>query len=68
MQQIEACSSCGRTFGPGTVLYGFTPCRCGGHRYAYCREDKGGCGRTTYDPPMRDDACRRVSFGYEGTS
>jgi hypothetical protein len=41
--------------------------KCGGHAYAYCREDKGGCGETTYDPPIVD-TCRRVSFGYEGTS
>jgi len=35
--------------------------------YAYCRADKQGCGETTYIPPM-GETCRRVSFGYEGTS
>ena len=66
MPQPSHCTSCGRKFGYGLVLYGFEPCKCGGHTYAYCREDKGGCGETTYDPPVAE-TCRRVSFGYEGT-
>jgi hypothetical protein len=49
------------------VLIGLWPCRCGGHLYVYCRRDNGGCGKTTYDPPIGED-CRRVSFGYESTS
>jgi hypothetical protein len=56
-----------RTFGPNLVLIGWRPCRCGGHRYAYWRKHNGGCGKTTYDPPMQDDTCRPVSFGYEST-
>jgi hypothetical protein len=68
MKSIDQCSHCGRTFGPNLVLIGWHPCRCGGHGYAYCRKSKGGCGQTTYDPPMQDGTCRRVSFGFEGTS
>ena len=41
---------------------------CGGHLYAYCRKDNGGCGSTTYDPTIQDDTCLRVGFGYEGTA
>jgi hypothetical protein len=68
MDQPDRFASCGRTFAYGLVLYGFQPCRGGGHAYAYCRDDEGGCGETTYDPPTQDDTCKRVSFGYEGTS
>jgi hypothetical protein len=68
MEPPSVCAHCGRYFGPNQVLIGFTPCRCGGHMYAYCREDAGGCGETTYDPPVSDETCRRVSFGYEGTT
>jgi hypothetical protein len=68
MQQPDQCASCGRTFEYGRVLFGFTPCQCGGHAYAWCRDDDGreGCGHTTYSPPVDDETCRRVSFGYEG--
>ena len=68
MDRPDECAYCGRMFGKNLVLIGWQPCRCGGHTYAYCRKDKDGCGKTTYDPPMRDDTCRRVSFGYEGTT
>jgi hypothetical protein len=68
MRNIEQCASSGRTLGQNLVLFGFQPCKCGGHMYAYCREDKGGCGETTYSPPVTDETCRRIGFGYEGTS
>jgi hypothetical protein len=67
MPQPSHCATCGREFKYGQVLHGWSPCKCGGHAYAYCREDKGGCGETTYDPPIVG-TCRRGSFGYEGTS
>jgi len=69
MKRLDRCASCGQEFQPGRVLIGYSPCRCGGHHYAWHRDDKpGGCGATTYDPPVSDETCRRVSFGYEGTS
>ena len=67
MAQPRHCQFCGREFAYGNVLFGFEPCKCGGHMYAYSREDKQGCGATTYIPPMRA-TCRRIRFGYEGTS
>ena len=67
MAQPRHCQFCGREFAYGNVLFGFEPCKCGGHKYAYCREDKQGCGETTYIPPM-GQTCRPVSFGYEGAS
>jgi hypothetical protein len=67
MRPPRQCEYCGRIFGPNLVLIGWRPCRCGGHLYVYCRRDNGGCGKTTYDPPIGED-CRRVSFGYESTS
>ena len=66
MPQPSYCATCGREFKYGQVLHGWSPCKCSGHAYAYCREDKGGCGDTTYNPPI-GETCRRVSFGYEGT-
>lgn len=45
-------------------MIGWHPCVCGGHSYAYCREDKDGCGRTTYDPPIVEGTCADPSFGY----
>ena len=59
---------CARPSRSSTTTAGRHPCRCGGHRYAYCRKSKGGCGQTTYDPPMQDRTCRLVRFGFEGTS
>jgi hypothetical protein len=69
MKNLSHCGACGEEFGAGRVLSGWTPCICGGHGYAWHRDDKpGGCGYTTYDPPILDETCRAVSFGYEGTS
>lgn len=62
----DTCPSCGRKDGPGLVLIGWSPCRCGGHRYTECRADKGGCGHTRYDPPRQDETCPQISFGYQG--
>jgi hypothetical protein len=50
MPQPSHCATCGREFKYGQVLHGWSPCKSGGHAYAYCREDTGGCGMTTYSP------------------
>jgi hypothetical protein len=63
---IESCAGCKREFNPGTVLIGWHPCQCGGHAYAFCRVDKGGCGETTYKPPMNPDTCRDAPVGFSG--
>jgi hypothetical protein len=69
MHQPHKCEACGRVFSYDLVLYGWSPCRCGGHAYAFCRDDKpGGCGHMTYNPPIRPETCPHASFGYEGTS
>lgn len=66
MTRISHCEHCGRKFGPYLVLHGHQPCLCGGHRYAYCRGDTGGCGQYTYDPQMRPETCRDAPFGFSG--
>jgi hypothetical protein len=69
MQVPRHCEHCGREFDLSQVFVGWHPCQCSsGHMHAHCRADARGCGHTTYDPPMQDDTCRRVCFGYEGTS
>ena len=68
MPQPSHCATCGREFKYGQVLHGWSPCKCGGHAYAYCREDTSGCGMTTCSPRVdREKTCRRINFGYEGT-
>jgi len=67
---VDQCEQCGLDFEYGDNYQGWMICKCGGYAYAFCRDDGGrkGCGHTTYDPPMQGDTCKRVSFGYEGTS
>lgn len=56
MPAAQPCPQCGRQPGPYRFLYGWQPCRCGGHRTEHCRSDKGGCGYTELRPP-RGDRC-----------
>jgi hypothetical protein len=34
--------------------------------YYFCRDDKQGCGKTTYDPPLVEGECCGPAFGYSG--
>lgn len=62
----DRCPNCDREFGPYRVLVGWHPCLCGGHRTRYCREDTGGCGHESYDPPLDERTCRTVRQGFTG--
>lgn len=53
----DPCPGCGRRPGPYLVLVGWEPCRCGGHRTVWCRDDNGGCGVTRYVPGRIDGRC-----------
>lgn len=61
--EIPPCPTCGAGVRPGKVLLGWRPCRCGGHRYVYCRADREGCGETQYLPPMDPDRCTEIRIG-----
>ena len=49
--QTEPCPQCGLPPRPGCVLVGWYSCKCGGHHYRFCRDDRGACGHTMYAPP-----------------
>jgi hypothetical protein len=59
--------SCGREPGPWRVLHGWYPCLCGGYRTRTCRDDNGGCGHTTYQPPLVRGRRRPPAEGFAGT-